>query len=76
MTDSQARDKQKVARDFGENDTPVMVQPHQVMKYPGLPKLIEYHMMNNKRFVLTQDEQKHVQLWKLDELSLAREFPG
>ena len=38
--------------------------------------MTEYHMMNNKRFVLTLNENKLVQLWKLDDLKLVKEFPG
>jgi len=32
--------------------------------------------MNNKRFVLTVDEEKKVNLWKLDELTMLQEYPG
>ncbi len=32
-------------------------------------------MMNNKRFVLTQNEDKLVQLWQLDALEKVMDFP-
>ena len=34
--------------------------------------MIDRHIMNNKRFVLTQREDKVVQLWKLDELKMVK----
>ena len=42
----------------------------------GDAKILERHQMNNKRFVLTVNEDKLVQLWKLDECQMVREFPG
>jgi len=32
----------------------------------GLPWLVDYHIMNNKRYVLTVDSSKKVQLWECD----------
>ena len=42
------------------------------LKFIGMPKMIDRHIMNNKRFVLTQREDKVVQLWKLDELKMVK----
>ena len=41
---------------------------------PGEPRVIEYHMMNNRRFVLTRDENEDVVLWQLDTLQLVKKF--
>jgi hypothetical protein len=38
--------------------------------------MVNYHMMNNRRFVLTEDEAKKVQLYQLDTLKLVQEFPN
>eukprot|EP00353_Schmidingerella_taraikaensis_P014724 CAMPEP_0185572254 /NCGR_PEP_ID=MMETSP0434-20130131/4209_1 /TAXON_ID=626734 ORGANISM="Favella taraikaensis, Strain Fe Narragansett Bay" /NCGR_SAMPLE_ID=MMETSP0434 /ASSEMBLY_ACC=CAM_ASM_000379 /LENGTH=194 /DNA_ID=CAMNT_0028188051 /DNA_START=1181 /DNA_END=1766 /DNA_ORIENTATION=+ len=51
-----------------------LVKDHEVMRIRGEPKLIEKHMMNNKRFALTVNEEKKVQLWKLDTLELAHTY--
>ena len=32
----------------------------------GLPELTEYHLMNNKRYILTNDSEKKVKLWELE----------
>ena len=47
-----------------------MVKANQVVKITGEPKIVDKHQMNNKRFVLTQNEDKVPQLWKLDELRM------
>lgn len=52
----------------------MLVKDDQVMKIKGLPKIVEKHIMNNKRFVLTVNEDKLVQLWKLDDLEMVKEF--
>ena len=54
----------------------MLVKDEQVMKIKGLPKIVDKHMMNNKRFVLTVNEDKLVQLWKLDDLEMVKEFEG
>ena len=36
------------------------------IKLQGLPPITDYHLLNNKRFVLTRDTQNTVQLWQLD----------
>lgn len=54
----------------------MLVKDEKVMKVKGLPKIVDKHMMNNKRFVLTVDENKLVQLWKLDDLEMVKEFQG
>jgi len=33
---------------------------------PGLPHIVDYHILNNKRFVLTKDSVGTIQLWQLD----------
>lgn len=38
--------------------------------------MIEKHMMNNKRFALTVNEDKEVQMWKLDQLECVKTFPN
>ena len=38
--------------------------------------MIEYHMMNNRRFVLTRDENEKVCLWQLDNIKLVQQFDG
>jgi len=38
--------------------------PH--IRLQGLPHITDYHVLNNKRFVLTKDTQQTVQLWQLD----------
>lgn len=50
----------------------MLVKNEQVLKIKGLPKIIEKHMMNNKRFILTVNEDKVVQLWKLDDLNMVK----
>ena len=52
----------------------MLVKDDQVMKIKGLPKIVDKHIMNNKRFVLTVNEDKLVQLWKLDDLEMVKEF--
>ena len=42
----------------------------------GLPKLVDYHIMNNKRFVLTVDERGLVQLWQAETGNCVKEFPN
>lgn len=34
--------------------------------FAGLPHITDYHILNNKRFVLTKDSLNTVQLWQLD----------
>lgn len=41
-----------------------------------MPKLVDYHIMNNKRFILTVDEQDLVQLWQAETASCVKEFPN
>lgn len=36
------------------------------IKIQGLPHITDYHIMNNKRFVLTKDSSNAIQLWQLD----------
>jgi hypothetical protein len=36
--------------------------------------MTEYHLMNNKRFCLTNDSAKNVQLWQLDTGLMVKEF--
>ena len=38
--------------------------------------MVEYHMMNNRRFVLTRNEDNLVELWQLDTLQKVSEFKG
>lgn len=52
----------------------MLVKDDQVMKIKGLPKIVDKHIMNNKRFVLTVNEDKLVQLWKLDDLEMVKDF--
>jgi len=40
----------------------------------GLPNIIDYHILNNKRFVLTKDVINVVQLWQLDTLKCIHTF--
>ena len=44
------------------------------IKLQGLPHITEYHVMNNKRFVLTKDTQQTVQLWQLDSAKCIHTF--
>ena len=32
--------------------------------------------MNNKRYILTLDEEEMVELWKLDDVASVKKFPG
>lgn len=52
----------------------MLVKNDQVVKIRGLPKIVDKHMMNNKRFVLTVNEDKVVQLWKLDDLNVVKTY--
>ena len=54
----------------------MLVKDEQVVRIRGLPKIVDKHIMNNKRFVLTVNEDKVVQLWKLDDLNLVKTFPA
>ena len=40
----------------------------------GLPKLVDYHIMNNKRFVLTANEEGLAQLWQADTAECVKSF--
>ena len=40
----------------------------------GLPKLVDYHIMNNKRFVLTANEEGLTQLWQADTAECVKSF--
>ena len=54
----------------------MLVKDEQVVKIKGLPKIVDKHIMNNKRFVLTVNEDKVVQLWKLDDLNMVKTYPA
>ena len=41
-----------------------------------MPKLVDYHIMNNKRFILTVDQEDLVQLWQAETASCVKEFPN
>ena len=45
------------------------------MRVKGEPRMIDKHLMNNKRFALTVNEDKQVQMWKLDQLECVKTFP-
>ena len=47
-----------------------------LLGYVGEPRVIEYHMMNNRRFALTRNELERVSLWQLDNLKLVKTFEG
>jgi hypothetical protein len=36
--------------------------------------MVDYHIMNNKRFVLTKDNAKTVQLWQADTCEMVNEY--
>lgn len=42
--------------------------------FQGLPHMTEYHVMNNKRYCLTNDSANNVQLWELDTLKCVHKF--
>ena len=42
----------------------------------GLSHIVDYTVMNNKRFVLTKDSDRKVQLWQLDTCKCIHTFPG
>ena len=65
-----------VSEAFGEGETKTLVKANEVIKVKGMPKIVDKHQMNNKRFILTLDEEDAVELWKLDELSCVKKFPG
>lgn len=52
----------------------MLVPPSKVLQVPGGVKIVDFHLMNNKRFALTVDEAKKVKLWKLDDLEVVKEF--
>lgn len=40
----------------------------------GLPWIVDYHMMNNKRYVLTVDSAKVVKLWECETGKCIQEY--
>lgn len=74
---SNQRQQWEVSNAFGQGkqERTMLVKSDQVIKLKGLPKLLDKHIMNNKRFVLTVNEDKMVQLWKLDDLEMVKEYP-
>lgn len=53
-----------------------LVTEDQVIRVKGSPKLVDKHVFNNKRFALTVNEKKLVQLWKLDDLEVVQTYRG
>ena len=56
----------------GIEDDEVFTKPSFELK--GLPEINEYHLMNNKRYVLTNNSEKKVQLWEVDSGKVVHEF--
>jgi hypothetical protein len=46
------------------------------MTIKGEPKIVDKHIMNNKRYALTVDSEKSVKLWQLDLLEKVMDFPN
>lgn len=40
----------------------------------GLPHMTDYHMMNNKRYLLTNNSASECQLWELDSAKMVNTF--
>lgn len=78
VEDSNQRQQWEVNNAFGQKkqEKSMLVKSDQVMKIRGQPKIVDKHIMNNKRFALTVNEKKTVQLWKLDDLEMVKEYPA
>lgn len=40
----------------------------------GLPEMSEYHLMNNKRYVLVGDKAQNAELWELETGKCVKKF--
>jgi WD40 repeat protein len=45
-------------------DEEVFTKP--TFQVAGLPEMCDYHLMNNKRYVLVKDKEQHSQLWEIE----------
>lgn len=56
--------------DYYEGDTPMSeVTPPPVLHIPGAPRLTNYHVLNDKRHILTKDSENNVALYDVLKVS-------